>query len=342
MRPDDMSQRNPIAMSPAAAKPGVLLIGDGPTALTALRSLVASCHVLGILRASSDPAGDPVRICAAEHRIAVWPLDNARDLPGIVTELQPQAVVISSFNRILPPEVLALSRFVNVHYSVLPQYRGRANVSWAIINGEPATAISIHLVTPGLDSGSLLFQEEVAIEPTDTVTSLYERLNAIQERELGHAVIRAIAGDPGRPQDHQHATYGCTRLPDDGEIDWTRSSAEIDRLIRALSAPFPGAFTHLGRDRLVVTRAEPRKDPPRYAGRIPGRAVDRSRSEGWVDVLTGDGILRLFEVVLDSRTIAPATLILSTRTTLGLSRLDLLRFIDALDRRLAELERLLV
>ncbi|HJU16609.1 MAG TPA: formyltransferase family protein [Stellaceae bacterium] len=316
----------------------MLLLGNGPTALTALRSLVRWCNVLGVLRTIDDPVGDPVRIYATKYGIAVWPLGNPRDLHDIIIKLRPAVIVISSFNRILPPDVLALSRFINVHYSPLPRYRGRANVNWAIINGERTTAISIHLVTPGLDDGNILLQEEVIITPIDTVQSLYERLNTIQERELGPAVIRAVAGDLGLPQDHQNATYGCGRVPDDGEIDWSKSSAAIDRLIRALSPPFPGAFTHLERRRLVISRAEPWRDPPPYEGRIAGRVVGRSRSDGWVDVLTGDGILRLFEVILDSGASAPAAeIIRSTRATLGLSRLDLLRCIDDLERRIAAL-----
>lgn len=334
-----MSERSPAARSLSAARAGVLLLGDGPTALTALRSLVKSCRVLGVLRTAADAAADPVRTYAAKHGIAIRTLDSPRELFDLIVKLRPEAVVISSFSRIMPPGALALSRFVNVHYSPLPRYRGRANVNWAVINGERVVAISIHLVAPGLDDGNILFQEQVAIASTDTAQSLYERLGAIQERELGPAVIRAVAGDPGAPQDHRYATYGCGRVPDDGEIDWSKSSAAIDRLIRALSPPFPGAFTHLERRRLVIVRAEPRKDPRRYEGRVPGRVADRSRNEGWVDVLTGDGVLRLFEVIPDAAATAPAAAIIrSTRTTLGLSRLDLLRCIDALEGRLAALE----
>jgi methionyl-tRNA formyltransferase len=194
-------------------------------------------------------------------------------------------------------------------------------------------------VTPGLDDGNILFQKQVEIAQTDTAKSLYERLNTIQEHELGLAVIRAIKGEPGSPQDHSRATYGCARVPDDGEIDWSRSSGAIDRMIRALSAPFPGAFTYLERRRLVIARAEPRKNSPRYEGRVWGRVVDRSRSEGWVDVLTGDGVLRVFEVIPNTAPIVPAAAIIrSTRTTLGISRLDLLRCIEELERRVAALE----
>lgn len=320
---------------------GVLLIGDGPTALTALYSLAASCRVLGVLRAAADPVVDPVRIYAAKKNIPVWILDRLSDLPSLVAQMRPDAVVISSFNRVFPASVLALSRFVNVHYSPLPRYRGRANVNWAIINGDPVAAISIHLVSPGLDDGNILFQEQIPIAPTDTIQTLYERLSEIQERELGSAVLRAIAGDPGIPQDHHAATYGCGRTPDDGEITWSEPSIAIDRLVRALAPPFPGAFTHLQGRRVIVTRAEIQNAPLRFEGRVPGRVVDRSIREGWADVLTGDGVLRLFELAVEGGTTAPAAaLIRSTRTTLGLSRLDLLSCIEDLARRVSTLEAL--
>ena len=234
-----------------------------------------------------------------------------------------------------------MCRFVNVHYSLLPHYRGRANVNWAIINGETTAGISIHLVVPELDGGNLLFQRAIPIAANDTVTTLYERLNAIQEDELGNVVVRAINGYQGISQNAENASYGCTRVPEDGEIDWRQPTETIDRLIRGLTPPFPGAFTYLAGQRLIIARASP-LDAPRYIGRVPGRIAGRSRSDGWVDVLTGDGVLRVFTVLpLDTdRPCAAASVIRSTRATLGLSRLDLLRRIVALEDRLASLERL--
>jgi methionyl-tRNA formyltransferase len=323
------------------AKPDVVLLGDGPTALTALRSLAKCCRVVRVLRKLDQPDTDPVRAFAAANDIPVLDLERLDQLSQLIVDLRPAAVVISSFHRIIPPHILTSSRFINVHYSLLPQYRGRANVNWAIINNEDATGISIHLVVPGLDSGNLLFQQAVAITPEDTVTSLYERLNVIQERELGQAVINAIAGDQGLPQDEHQATYGCTRVPDDGEINWQQPTGLIDRLIRGLAPPFPGAFTYLDAERLTIARASPLSDPPTYAGRVPGRIVGRSSTEGWVDVLTGDGVLRVFSVVTSacSDPCGAASVIRSTRETLGLSPLDLLRRITALEERIAVLEQ---
>jgi methionyl-tRNA formyltransferase len=320
-------------------KPDVLLLGDGPTALTALRSLIQCCRVVGVIRTSAEIGPDPVRICAEQAGIPILALQHLHELSQIVRKLRPAAVVISSFNRILSPEVLSLGCFINVHYSPLPRYRGRANVNWAVINGEPTAAISIHIVSPCVDSGNILFQDETSIQPSDTAASLYCRLNTIQERELGRVVARAVEGFVGVPQDHKSATYGCARIPEDGEIDWSHSTIDIDRLIRALTPPFPGAFTHLEGQRLIIARAGIRCNPPSYAGRVPGRIVRRSRPSGWVDVLTGDGLLRIFDVIPESGGISSAAAhITSTRATLGLSRLDLLRRIEVLESRIAALE----
>ena len=247
-----------------------------------------------------------------------------------VNGTEPDAVVVSSYDRILPVELITARPFVNVHYAELPRYRGRATVNWAIINGEAHCAISVHSLVPGLDAGGILFQALLPIGPSDTVTDLYDRLNAIQRDVLADAVSRRLAGDEGEAQDERRATYACTRLPDDGELDWSGTTDAADRLVRALTDPFPGAFTWLGLRRVVIRRAEPVREP-RYDGRVPGRVVRVDRSSGVVDVLTGDGVLRLHEVAVDGGDPQRAAdVITSVRQTLGLSTG---RLLAALERR---------
>jgi methionyl-tRNA formyltransferase len=135
----------------------------------------------------------------------------------------------------------------------------------------------------------VLAQELVPIGPRDTVGTLYDRLNAVQAEILPRAVNRRLEGDLGRPQDEGDATYCCTRLPDDGEVDWSASTHDIDALVRAVGSPYPLAFTFLGLDRLSIVEAEPSPDRKLFVGRVPGRVVGWSTSEGWSDVLTGDG-----------------------------------------------------
>lgn len=306
----------------------VLLIGQGITAGSALQSLLGRFEVVGVIR-KNDPGDDVIRF-ADSSGVTLFPDTSLAGVARAIERTDPHAVVVSSYDRILPADLISGRPFVNVHYAPLPRYRGRATVNWAILNGESHCAISIHALAPGLDAGGILFQRAVPIGSADTVTDLYRRLNAIQRDELADAVARRLDGDEGVPQDESRATYTCTRLPDDGEIDWAAPTQTVHRLVRALTDPFPGAFTWLGLRRLVIRRAEPCGEM-RYEGRIPGRVVRVDRSTGVVDVLTGDGVLRLREVDLDGA--GPqraADVITSVRQTLGLSTAEL---ITALDRR---------
>jgi len=296
----------------------VLLVGQGPTSQSALESLLDRFEVVALMRGIVADTPDPVVAFAASRGVEVLTDTSVETLQRAVDQLAPDCAVVSSYHRILPPALLDRCRFVNVHYAPLPRYRGRANVNWAIINGEPETAVTVHVLVPELDAGPILFQEPVPIGSHDTVADLYRRLNAVQRTALGAAVERHLDGDPGTPQDESAATYGCTRLPEDGELDWSRSTEEVYALVRALVEPYPGAFTHFQGRRVTVWRAAPAAAPVRWAGRIPGRVVARSSEQGWVDVLTGDGVLRLEVVEPQGEERQPAaSLVRSVRATLG-------------------------
>ena len=308
----------------------VLLIGQGVTALSALESLDACFDVVGLVR--SADSGDPVVRLAAESDAALITDTTPSSVRSAVAELNPDAVVVSSYDRILPSDLVQHRPFVNVHYAPLPRYRGRATVNWAIINNESEAWISIHSLVAGLDSGGILYQQSIPIGPRATVTDLYEELNAIQRKVLASAVERRLKGDEGTPQHEASATYTCSRVPDDGEVDWSAPTAAIDRLVRALTDPFPGAFTWLGLERLTILRAEPLIHAPNYEGRIPGRVVQIDRSRGAVDVLTGDGVLRIHLIRLGNDIMHAADLIRSVRQTLGLSVCDVMRELDEIKR----------
>ena len=174
--------------------------------------------------------------------------------------------------------------------------------------------------------GGILFQDRTPITAHSTVTTLYEALNEIQQANIAEAVRRAITGGSVQPQVESEASYLCTRVADDGDVDWTASTAVIDRLIRALKDPFPPAFTWLGLDRVEIVDAAPLTDPPRYEGRIPGRVVRIDRAAGTVDVLSGDGVVRLERLRRNGdEPAAASTIVTSVRMTLGLRTADLVR-----------------
>jgi methionyl-tRNA formyltransferase len=311
----------------------ILLIGQGPTAESALASLLPRFHVVALVRSAADEVSAQSR----RHGVEVLADASPEGVEAAVRQRAPDAVVVSSYDRILPPRLLECCPFVNVHYAPLPEYRGRATVNWAIINRRPTTAMTVHRLVAELDAGPILIQRAVGIGARDTVTDVYARLNALQEMHLGVAVERHLDGDQGTPQEEGEATYTCTRVPGDGEIDWSRPTADVDALVRALTDPFPGAFTYLDARRLVIWRAAPPEFPRRWAGRVPGRVVGRSAAEGWVDVLTGDGVLRLHTVQRDGERPQPAAAVItSVRATLGLHATELLDRLRALEDRLAQ------
>jgi methionyl-tRNA formyltransferase len=313
----------------------VLLIGCGPTALSALEALAERFHVVGLVRKRQrdDIENDETIRRARALHVPVHLKPTLKLIEKLVADLNPDGVVVSSYNRVLPESLLARCRFVNVHYAPLPRYRCRANVNWAIINDEKVVGITIHTISSGLDEGGILFQQLIPIHDDQTVADLYEALNMIQRAQLADAVQRHLDGDVGLSQREKEATYGCSRNPEDGEIDWSKSAREVYNLVRALVMPFPGAFTHHAGRRLIIWKAECVEDAPRYEGIIPGRVITISRSRGTVDVLAGTGVVRIHQV---QRVGEPprhaAEVITSVRDTLGLRMLELLSRIEQLEQ----------
>ena len=149
----------------------MVLVGMGETALSALDSLTATLEVVGVIRpAPSGGSGEDAVIARAKALGIPLFTDLAPpSVASVVSTLRPDAVVVSSYNRIINPDLLDQFRFINVHYSPLPKYRGQANVNWALINDEAHTAITIHLMAPALDAGNILFQRIVCYIKLETV-----------------------------------------------------------------------------------------------------------------------------------------------------------------------------
>lgn len=302
----------------------VLLIGRGPTSLSALEGLAERFEVTAIIRDGEDETTRR----ASELGVPVFDDVSVAGVRATIIELEPDAVVVSSYDRILDAELVDRCPFVNVHYAPLPRGRGRATVNWAIINGDDTASITIHHLVAGLDAGGILLQDTVPITDASTVAMLYDDLNSLQRLHIADATARAIDGDPGTPQDEAGATYYCTRVSDDGEIVWSADTATIDRLIRALQPPFPLAFTWLGLQRVYIVDAQPVDHAPTYEGRVPGRVVRVDRQSGDVDVLTGDGVFRLRLVQSgDAESVPASSTISSVRMTLGLQLADLVELV---------------
>lgn len=152
------------------------------------------------------------------------------------------------YRGLLPAKMLWIPRLgaYNVHGSLLPKYRGRAPVNWAVLRGESRTGATLHVMTERPDAGDIVDQESVEIGPDDTAIEVQRRVSAAAARMLGRRLEELKAGTaPRRSQDESAATKYGRRRPEDGRIDWTRPSQEVHNLVRAVTHPYPGAFTDL-------------------------------------------------------------------------------------------------
>jgi methionyl-tRNA formyltransferase len=171
---------------------------------------------------------------------------------------QPDLILSFYYRRLLSRELLAVPRLggINLHGSLLPKYRGRAPVNWVLVNGETQTGVTLHYMTEHADAGDIIAQRPVAIAFEDTALTLFEKVAQAAVELFREAFPLIEAGKaPRRPQDPAQATYFGGRTPDDGRIDWGRPALELYNLVRAVTTPYPGAFTYLRGKRLYVWSA---------------------------------------------------------------------------------------
>lgn len=185
------------------------------------------------------------------------------------------------------------------HDSLLPEYRGFSPTVWAMVNGEKQTGATLIHMAEGVDTGDIVDQQPVIIGEDETIATVLDRVTQTYLKLLDHNLPRLIAGTPpAMPQDHTRATYTCKRHPSDNEIDWTRTAGDIHNLIRAVTVPYPGAFTYHDGRLLRIWSAQLMPSPRRYVGAIPGRVIEVLPGKGPV-VLTGQGELLLKSIQYD-------------------------------------------
>ncbi len=321
----------------------IVFIGGTRRGYMTLKALLENGRdVAGIISLAQDDhetdrCEPAMRQLAGQYGIPLYETKRLkdRDYPGIIAGVWRADLGIVTGCRILLPRDVYESApmgMIAAHDSLLPAYRGFAPLNWAIINGEDRTGVTVFYVAERMDAGDMVCRKAVPIAADDDACRVYERVCEATVQAVLEACAALESGTATRtPQDEAAATYTCCRIPADGMIEWSRSTREIYNLVRGLAHPYPGAWTWLRDKRMTVWRAAPLENAPRYAGRIPGRVV-RIDSGGEVHVLTGDGILRLLEVQLESEERKPAAQVVrSIRLSLGLDTTASLK-------RIAELE----
>jgi methionyl-tRNA formyltransferase len=186
-------------------------------------------------------------------------LDGASDAELVqrLRAASPELLLSFYYRRLLPDDALGVPRLgaFNVHGSLLPKYRGRAPVNWVLVNGETRTGATLHVMTPRADAGDIVDQEAVPIGPDDTAIEVQRRVTEAAVRVLERRIGELESGTaPRRPQDESKASRFGRRTPEDGRIDWTRSAKQVHDLVRAVTHPFPGAFTDVFGGRTFIWR----------------------------------------------------------------------------------------
>lgn len=237
---------------------------------------------------------DSIAQTASECGIPVaTPADpNASDVVARVAACQPDFLFSFYYRSMLKAPLLGLPPrgALNMHGSLLPKYRGRAPVNWAVIRGETQTGATLHYMTAKADSGDIVAQCAVPILPDDTAKDVFDKVTVAAESMLRGVLPALLAGNaPRYRQDASASSYYGGRKPEDGWIDWSKSAGEIHNLVRGVAPPYPGAFTVIdGRPARILRSqrldtAAPAREPS--LGVEDGRLVAHCGGGGALSIL---------------------------------------------------------
>ena len=280
----------------------VIFMGTPDFAVPTLEALIEKHEVLAVVTQPDKPKGrgkkmvfPVVKEKALEHNITVYQPQKVKtpEFVEILKEYQPDIMVVVAFGQILSEEILNIPKYgcINVHGSILPQYRGAAPIQWSIINGEEFGGVTTMYMAKGLDSGDMILKAKEKIKPDDTYGSLYDRLSVIGAELLIKTLNLIENGEVKRiPQNDDEATFAPMIKPELEHIDWNGKNTDIVNLIKGLN-PQPVAYTMLNDEKLKIWFAETIDGD--YNGE-PGTIVD-VRKRDFV-VMTAEGAVAVKEV----------------------------------------------
>lgn len=287
----------------------IIYMGTPEFAVPALELLVQNnWNVVGVITAPDKPKGrgqklipSPVKEAALKHGLHILQPTNLKspefqdELRALKADLQ----IVVAF-RMLPEAVWDMPPIgtFNLHASLLPNYRGAAPINWAIINGEKETGVTTFFLKHEIDTGSIIYQEKVAILPEDDLGSLYEKLMELGAK-LVLKTVEAIAADEvvALPQDESKAMHHAPKIfKETGEINWTNSANSIHNLIRGLS-PYPAAWTSLDNKNCKIFKTSVSEK------NLSKIELGNYSSDGktFLKFQTGDGSLEILELQLEGK-----------------------------------------
>lgn len=288
----------------------IVFMGTPDFAAGALEALIKAGHeVTAVVTQPDKPRGrskellpPPVKACALAHGIPVMQPRKIKT-PEAIEELKRYSAdvyIVAAFGQILSQEILDIPEYgsLNIHASLLPKYRGASPIQHVIIDGEEKTGVTIMQMDAGVDTGDMLYKKEVEIEPEDNYETLHDKLTVLG----GEAIVEALALlETGRlvpeKQDEGLSCYASLIQKNMGEIDFSKTAVQIDRLIRGMT-PWPSAYTFYKGKQLKIWKAQPTVTENVF-GRKPGEILKVEKDS--VTVATGEGALRILELQLEGK-----------------------------------------
>jgi len=287
-----------------SAKPRILFFGYSEVGYSCLSLLLErGDHVVALITHEDNPHEKiwfkTPAVAAREKGIPVFTPEsvNTPEWREKIAALRPDLILSVYYRHMIGTKLLALPPLGawNLHGSLLPKYRGRAPINWAVLHGEARIGMTLHRMVKSADAGAIVDQDGADIGPRDTAEQAFRKVLPCARRVLARQIDALLAGMATEtPQDEAQASYFGGRKPEDGRIVWTQTSRQIFNVIRAVTDPYPGAFTEIGEARLMVWWAE--MDTPAVhamAGRAAAAAAGAVLSLVPLVVATGDGAIEL-------------------------------------------------
>lgn len=298
-----------------------LIVGAVEGTQVAVRTIAASagwsvCGLMTLPPDKSERHSDFVDLAEDAERIGARIIyasnSNSEEACRAVEELAPDYTFVIGWSQICGQAFRAVAKgnVIGYHPAALPRLRGRAVLPWTILLDEKITGSTLFWIDDGVDSGDILAQKFFHVAPRENAATLYQKHMQALRAILDLALPALSAGEIIRQvQDVEYATYATKRVPADGLIDWRGSASDIDRLIRAVGRPYPGAFTSFKDGRIIVHASQIRDGAGLHA--LPGQIV--AREDRKFSVMCGDGMV----LVIDDYIFAPDNVLPPLHAVLG-------------------------
>ena len=283
----------------------IVFIGSGEIGVPALHALQKSEHeVVAVVTQPDKPVGreqkitpPPIKAALGDAKMSILQPAKIKDPAAIeqIRAIAPEVIIVVAYGQILPRAVLEIPKIacLNLHASLLPRWRGAAPIQAAIAAGDRETAITVMYMDEGLDTGDVLLQRKIDIEPNETGDSLHDRLAQIAPNALLESLqLLANGNAPRIPQDKAVATYAPKLNRESGRINWNEPAEVIERKIRAYN-PWPGAFTEFNNRKLKIFSAS--------IVDLRGKPGEILRKDKELVIGTSDQALSLTEVQLEGK-----------------------------------------